>query len=113
MQALGAQVIDYSTWYDCCGFGFRHIISEREFTRSFAIDRKIRVAVEEAHADVMIGHDTGCITTLDKNQWISKAARQGARAAGDGGLPVRRSGVRRAPVQDRAARTGTPRPPRR
>ena len=41
MQALGAQVIDYSTWYDCCGFGFRHIISEREFTRSFAIDRKI------------------------------------------------------------------------
>ena len=73
MQTLGTQVIDYSTWYDCCGFGFRHIISEREFTRSFAIDRKIRVAVEEAHADVMIGHDTGCITTLDKNQWISKA----------------------------------------
>ncbi len=74
MQTLGAQVIDYSTWYDCCGFGFRHIISEREFTRSFAIDRKIRVAIDEAHADVMIGHDTGCITTLDKNQWIGKAA---------------------------------------
>jgi heterodisulfide reductase subunit B len=70
MQELGSQVIDYSTWYDCCGFGFRHIISEREFTRSFSIDRKIRVAVEEANADVMIGHDTGCITTLDKNQWI-------------------------------------------
>lgn len=73
MEALGVQVIDYKTWYDCCGFGFRHIISEREFTRSFAIDRKIRVAVEEARADVMIGHDTGCITTLDKNQWIGKA----------------------------------------
>jgi heterodisulfide reductase subunit B len=73
MQTLGAQVIDYSTWYDCCGFGFRHIIGEREFTRSFAIDRKIKVAVEEARADVMIGHDTGCITTLDKNQWIGKA----------------------------------------
>lgn len=73
MQTLGAEVIDYKTWYDCCGFGFRHIISEREFTRSFAIDRKIRVAVEQARADVMIGHDTGCITTLDKNQWISKA----------------------------------------
>ena len=73
MQEMGAQVIDYSTWYDCCGFGFRHIISEREFTRSFAIDRKIKVAVEEAEADVMIGHDTGCITTLDKNQWIGKA----------------------------------------
>ena len=70
---LAANVIDYSTWYDCCGFGFRHIISEREFTRSFAIDRKIKVAVEEARADVMIGHDTGCITTLDKNQWIGKA----------------------------------------
>jgi heterodisulfide reductase subunit B len=74
MQALGAQVIDYKTWYDCCGFGFRHIISEREFTRSFAIDRKIRVAQKKARADVMIGHDTGCITTLDKNQWIGKAA---------------------------------------
>jgi heterodisulfide reductase subunit B2 len=73
LQSLGATVIDYSTWYDCCGFGFRHIIGEREFTRSFAIDRKIKVAVEEAKADVMIGHDTGCITTLDKNQWIGKA----------------------------------------
>ncbi len=77
IEALGANVIDYSTWYDCCGFGFRHIISEREFTRSFAIDRKVRVAVEEANADVMIGHDTGCITTLDKNQWIGKAAGKG------------------------------------
>ncbi|MDE3029098.1 MAG: heterodisulfide reductase subunit B [Paracoccaceae bacterium] len=74
LQTLGTQVIDYSTWYDCCGFGFRHIIGEREFTRSFAIDRKIKVAVEEAKSDVMIGHDTGCITTLDKNQWIGKAA---------------------------------------
>ena len=73
IEALGAQAIDYSTWYDCCGFGFRHIISEREFTRSFAIDRKIKVAVEEANSDVMIGHDTGCITTLDKNQWIGQA----------------------------------------
>ncbi len=73
LQTLGAQVIDYSTWYDCCGFGFRHIIGEREFTRSFAMDRKIKVAVEEARSDVMIGHDTGCITTLDKNQWIGKA----------------------------------------
>lgn len=74
IQELGAQVMDYSTWYDCCGFGFRHIISEREFTRSFAIDRKLKVAVEEADSDVMIGHDTGCITTLDKNQWIGQAA---------------------------------------
>lgn len=73
VQEMGAQVIDYSTWYDCCGFGFRHIISEREFTRSFAIDRKIKVAVDEANSDVMIGHDTGCITTLDKNQWIGQA----------------------------------------
>jgi heterodisulfide reductase subunit B2 len=101
-RALGAQVIDYSTWYDCCGFGFRHIISEREFTRSFAIDRKIRVAVEEANADVMIGHDTGCITTLDKNQWIGKARRQGLCAADHGRLPVRGAGLRRAPLQDRA-----------
>ena len=77
IETLGANVIDYKTWYDCCGFGFRHIISEREFTRSFAIDRKIKIAVEEAKSDVMIGHDTGCITTLDKNQWIGKAAGKG------------------------------------
>jgi heterodisulfide reductase subunit B len=77
LEELGADVIDYSTWYDCCGFGFRHILSEREFTRSFAIDRKIKVAVEEANSDVMIGHDTGCITTLDKNQWIGQAAGKG------------------------------------
>ena len=74
-------MIDYKTWYDCCGFGFRHIISEREFTRSFAMDRKIRVAVEEANADVMIGHDTGCITTLDKNQWIGQADGKPVRAS--------------------------------
>ncbi|MBS0232237.1 MAG: heterodisulfide reductase subunit B [Proteobacteria bacterium] len=86
IQALGANVIDYKTWYDCCGFGFRHIISEREFTRSFAIDRKIKVAVEEAKSDVMIGHDTGCITTLDKNQWISKA--QGSNGGEGYELPV-------------------------
>jgi heterodisulfide reductase subunit B len=75
-EALGAQVIDYSTWYDCCGFGFRHIISEREFTRSFTIERKIKVAQEEAKADVMLGIDTGCVTTMDKNQWIGRAHEQ-------------------------------------
>ena len=75
-QALGAQVIDYSTWYDCCGFGFRHIISEREFTRSFTMDRKIRVASEEAKADVMLANDTGCVTTMDKNQWIGRSHEQ-------------------------------------
>lgn len=75
-QALGAQVIDYSTWYDCCGFGFRHIISEREFTRSFTMDRKIRVVREEANSDVMLANDTGCVTTMDKNQWIGRAHDQ-------------------------------------
>ena len=73
LMALGATVADYSTWYDCCGFGFRHILSEREFSRSFANLRKIRPMVEEAHADVAITSDTGCVTTLDKSQWIGKA----------------------------------------
>lgn len=71
--ALGAQVADYSTWYDCCGFGFRHILTEREASRSFVMDRKIRPMVREAHSDVCITQDTGCTTTLDKNQWIGKA----------------------------------------
>lgn len=69
---LGATVADYSTWYDCCGFGFRHILAEREFSRSFATLRKLRPMVEEAHADVAITSDTGCVTTLDKSQWIGK-----------------------------------------
>lgn len=73
MMALGATVADYSTWSDCCGFGFRHILAEREFSRSFATLRKIRPMVEEAHADVAITSDTGCVTTLDKSQWIGKA----------------------------------------
>ncbi len=73
LLALGATVADYSTWYDCCGFGFRHILSEREFSRSFANLRKIRPMVEEAHSDVAITSDTGCVTTLDKSQWIGKS----------------------------------------
>ncbi len=73
LLALGARVADYSTWYDCCGFGFRHILSEREFSRSFANLRKIRPMVEEAHSDVAITSDTGCVTTLDKSQWIARA----------------------------------------
>ena len=73
VMALGARVADYSTWYDCCGFGFRHILAEREFSRSFANLRKIRPMVEEAHADVAITSDTGCVTTLDKSQWIGRA----------------------------------------
>ncbi len=76
LLSLGARVADYSTWYDCCGFGFRHILSEREFSRSFANLRKIRPMVEEAHADVAITSDTGCVTTLDKSQWIGKAHGQ-------------------------------------
>jgi heterodisulfide reductase subunit B len=73
VKALGAQVVDYSTWYDCCGFGFRHILTEREFTRSMAIQRKLKVIAEEVKADVIVTHDTGCTTTFEKNQWIGKA----------------------------------------
>jgi len=73
LLSLGATVADYSTWYDCCGFGFRHILTEREFSRSFALHRKIKVMVDEAHSDVAITQDTGCTTTLDKNQFVGKA----------------------------------------
>ncbi len=73
LLALGAQVADYSTWNDCCGFGFRHILTEREFSRSFAVNRKIKPMVEEAHSDVCVTQDTGCTTTLDKCQWIGRA----------------------------------------
>jgi heterodisulfide reductase subunit B len=73
VQALGAEVRDYSTWFDCCGFGFRHILVQRDFTRSFATLRKIEVMKEEANPDVVLTHDTGCVTTLDKSQFAAKA----------------------------------------
>ncbi len=72
-QALGAKVADYSTWYDCCGFGFRHILVQRDFTRSFATLRKMQVMKEEAAPDVTLTHDTGCVTTLDKSQFAPQA----------------------------------------
>jgi heterodisulfide reductase subunit B len=66
-------VADYSTWYDCCGFGFRHILVQRDFTRSFATLRKIEVMREEANPDVVLTHDTGCVTSLDKSQFAAQA----------------------------------------
>lgn len=71
--ALGGTVADYSTWHDCCGFGFRHILVSRDFSRSFATIRKIEVMKEEANPDVVITHDTGCVTTLDKSQFAAQA----------------------------------------
>lgn len=73
LETLGAQVKDYSTWFDCCGFGFRHVLVQRDFTRSFATLRKIERMKEEANPDVTITHDTGCVTTLDKSQFSAKA----------------------------------------
>jgi heterodisulfide reductase subunit B len=71
-ETLGAEVRTYSTWFDCCGFGFRHILVQRDFTRSFATLRKIEVMKEEADPDVVLTHDTGCVTTLDKSQFAAQ-----------------------------------------
>jgi len=73
LQALGINVADYSTWFDCCGFGFRHILVSRDFSRSFSVQRKIGVMIEEANPDVTVTHDTGCVTTLDQSQFAGKA----------------------------------------
>ncbi|HEX3606843.1 MAG TPA: heterodisulfide reductase-related iron-sulfur binding cluster [Candidatus Dormibacteraeota bacterium] len=73
LETMGAKVADYSTWFDCCGFGFRHVLVQRDFTRSFATLRKIERMKEEANPDVTITHDTGCVTTLDKSQFAAKA----------------------------------------
>ncbi len=72
-EALGAEVKNYSTWFDCCGFGFRHILVQRDFTRSFASQRKIEIMKEEANPDVVLTHDTGCVTALDKSQFAARA----------------------------------------
>ena len=82
VQALGAEVREYSTWFDCCGFGFRHILVQRDFTRSFATMRKIEVMKEEANPDVVLTHDTGCVTTLDKSQFAAQAHQKNV------GVPV-------------------------
>ena len=73
VKALGANVADYSTWHDCCGFGFRHILVSRDFSRSFSTIRKIERMKEEANPDVTLTHDTGCVTTLDKSQFAARA----------------------------------------
>ncbi len=73
VKAVGANLADYSTWHDCCGFGFRHILVSRDFSRSFATIRKIERMKEEANPDVVITHDTGCVTTLDKSQFATQA----------------------------------------
>ena len=73
VKALGGNLADYSTWHDCCGFGFRHILVSRDFSRSFATIRKIERMKEEADPDVTLTHDTGCVTTLDKSQFAAQA----------------------------------------
>ena len=73
LEALGINVGDYSTWFDCCGFGFRHILVSRDFSRSFSVQRKIEVMKEEVNPDVTVTHDTGCVTTLDQSQFAGRA----------------------------------------
>lgn len=73
LKVLGVNVADYSTWFDCCGFGFRHILVSRDFSRSFATRRKIEVMKQEANPDVTVTHDTGCVTTLDQSQFAARA----------------------------------------
>ena len=82
LEALGINVADYSTWFDCCGFGFRHILVQRDFTRSFAVLRKIEVMKNEVDPDLTVTHDTGCVTTLDKSQFAAKAHQRNV------GVPV-------------------------
>ena len=98
-QRLGAEVREYSTWFDCCGFGFRHILVQRDFTRSFATLRKIEVMKEEADPDVVLTHDTGCVTTLDKSQFAAQAHDRNVGVAVHERGPVRRPGHGRPPVQ--------------
>ncbi|MEE2765739.1 MAG: heterodisulfide reductase-related iron-sulfur binding cluster [Candidatus Neomarinimicrobiota bacterium] len=73
VETLDAKAADYSTWHDCCGFGFRHILVSRDFSRSFATIRKIERMKEETNPDVTLTHDTGCVTTLDKSQFSTQA----------------------------------------
>ncbi len=82
VQSMGADLRSYSTFFDCCGFGFRHILVQRDFTRSFSTLRKIEVMKAEADPDVVLTHDTGCVTALDKSQFAARAHERNV------GIPV-------------------------
>ena len=58
LEKLGVNVADYSTWFDCCGFGFRHVLVQRDFTRSYAVLRKIETMINEANPDLTVTHWT-------------------------------------------------------
>jgi heterodisulfide reductase subunit B len=73
LETIGINVADYSTWFDCCGFGFRHVLVQRDFTRSFSVLRKIETMKNEVNPDLTVTHDTGCVTSLDKSQFAAKA----------------------------------------
>lgn len=74
LKSLGAEVVPYSAYYDCCGFGFRHIIMNRTMTRS-QVFKKLRSIRDEAKADLIVTNCPGCGNTLDKNQWIQRARK--------------------------------------
>lgn len=77
LEALEAKIANkYSAFYECCGFGFRHIIMNRTMTRS-QVFRKLRSIRDETNADLITTNCPGCGNTLDKNQWIQKARPDG------------------------------------
>ena len=49
------------------------MLVQRDFTRSYAVLRKIETMINEANPDLTVTHDTGCVTTLDKSQFAAKA----------------------------------------
>jgi len=76
LEALDAKVANnYSAFYECCGFGFRHIIMNRTMTRS-QVYRKLKSIRDETNADLITTNCPGCGNTLDKNQWIQKARKE-------------------------------------
>ena len=102
IEAMGAQVIDYSTWYDCCGFGFRHIISRA----------RVHPLVRDRPQDPGGGRGGQRRRDDRPRHRLHHHARQepvdrpgggqSGRPAGPRRLPVRRAGLRRASLQDRA-----------
>ena len=97
-EALGAEVRNYSTWFDCCGFGFRHILVQRDFTtlvRHTAQDRgdegggQPRCRADSRHR---VRHDAGQEPVRGqgaRTQRRACGAQRGAvRRPGDGGPPL-------------------------
>jgi len=63
-EAFGAQRVDYQERTLCCGMGFRHLMVNRDYTRTVNL-RKLRSIKTAGGADLILCNCVGCYALLD------------------------------------------------